>query len=53
VTAYKSGRSFAELSGDRHRVSANASETEPAKIMRVFVVDKKETELAIYLGTEI
>jgi hypothetical protein len=27
VTAYKAGQSFSELPGDRHGVSANASET--------------------------
>src|SRR6201986_715878 len=32
VTTYTAGQSFSELPGDRHRVSANASETKPAKI---------------------
>ena len=30
VTVYKAGESFSELSGDRHGVSANASEKKPA-----------------------
>jgi quercetin dioxygenase-like cupin family protein len=47
VTTYKAGQSFSELPGDRHRVSANASETEPAKLLAVFVVDTNETELTI------
>ena len=45
VTTYKAGQSFSELPGDRHVVSANASETEPAKLLAVFVVDTNETEL--------
>jgi quercetin dioxygenase-like cupin family protein len=50
VTVYKAGQSFSELPGDRHAVSANASETEPAKLLAVFVVDTNETELTIPLG---
>src|SRR5262249_34952935 len=38
VTTYKAGESFSELPGDRHAVSANASDTEPAKLLAVFVV---------------
>ena len=50
VTTYKTGQSFSELPGDRHRVSANASETKPAKLLAVFVVDTSETELTIPFG---
>ena len=50
VTTYTAGQSFSELPGDRHAVSANASETEPAKLLAVFVVDTNETELTIPLG---
>jgi len=50
VTIYKVGQSFSELPGDRHAVSANGSETEPAKLLAVFVVDTNETELTIPLG---
>jgi hypothetical protein len=32
---------------DRHAVSANASETKPAKLLAVFVVDTNETGLTI------
>jgi quercetin dioxygenase-like cupin family protein len=49
VTTYEAGQSFSELPGDRHGVSANASETEPAKLLAVFVVDTNETELTIPL----
>jgi quercetin dioxygenase-like cupin family protein len=45
VTTYKVGQSFSELPGDRHGISANASDTEPAKLLAVFVVDTNETEL--------
>ena len=38
------------LPGDRHGVSANASETKPAKLLAVFVVDTNETELTIPFG---
>ena len=47
VTTYEAGQSFSELPGDRHAVSANASEMKPAKLLAVFVVDTNETELTI------
>ena len=50
VTTYEAGQSFSELPGDRHGVSANASETKPAKLLAVFVVDTNETELTIPFG---
>ena len=50
VAVYKAGQSFSEMPGDRHSVSANASETEPAKLLAVFVVDTNETELTTPLG---
>jgi quercetin dioxygenase-like cupin family protein len=43
VRIYKDGQSFSELPRDRHGVSANASETQPAKLLAVFVVDTNET----------
>ena len=45
VTTYSAGEAFAELPGDRHGVSENASRTEPARLLAVFVVDTDETEL--------
>jgi quercetin dioxygenase-like cupin family protein len=45
VKTYRAGESFSEMPGDKHNVSANASETEPAKLLAVFVVDTDETEL--------
>jgi quercetin dioxygenase-like cupin family protein len=50
VTIYTTGQSFPELPGDRHEVSANASDTLPAKLLAVFVVDTNETELTIPFG---
>jgi quercetin dioxygenase-like cupin family protein len=50
VTTYTAGQSFSELPGDIHRVSANASETAPAKLLAVFVVDTNEAELTTPLG---
>jgi quercetin dioxygenase-like cupin family protein len=45
VRTYRAGESFSELPGDRHAVSANASKTEPAKLLAVFVVDSNDKEL--------
>ena len=50
MTVYKAGESFSEMPGDRHAVSANASETEPARLLAVFVVDSGETVLTIPFG---
>ncbi len=50
VTTYKAGQSFSELPGDRHSVSANASETQLAKLLAVFVVDTNEMELTTPIG---
>jgi quercetin dioxygenase-like cupin family protein len=50
VTIYEAGQSFSEMPGDRHGVSANASETNPAKLLAVFVVDTNETELTTPFG---
>ena len=45
VRIYKAGENLTELPGDHHGVSANASETEPAKLLAVFVLNSDETEL--------
>lgn len=50
VTVYKAGQNFSELPGDRHGVSANASEKKPAKLLAVFVVDTNEKELTTPFG---
>jgi quercetin dioxygenase-like cupin family protein len=45
VKIYRAGESFSENPGDRHGVSENASSTEPARLLAVFVVDTGETTL--------
>src|SRR5438045_9622113 len=52
VTTYRAGQSFSELPGDRHSVSANASETWPAQLLAVFVVatSTKRTALTVPFG---
>ena len=45
VVTYRTGESFSEMPGDRHSVSENASQTAPAKLLAVFVVDTDEKEL--------
>ncbi|CCV15498.1 cupin domain-containing protein [Mesorhizobium sp. STM 4661] len=47
-TTYRAGDNWSEYPGDRHSVSANASTTEPARLLAVFVVDTDETELTIF-----
>jgi quercetin dioxygenase-like cupin family protein len=47
VVTYRAGESFSEMPGDRHSVSENASKTEPAKLLAVFVVDSDEKELTM------
>ena len=48
VVVYRAGESWSEFPGDRHAVSENASATEPARLLAVFVLDSGETELATY-----
>ncbi|MGX9119054.1 cupin domain-containing protein [Mesorhizobium sp. BHbsci] len=50
VTTYRAGESFSEFPGDRHGVSENASATEPARLLAVFVLDTDETELTTPSG---
>jgi len=45
VVTYRTGPNFPEMPGDRHSVDENASSTEPAKLLAVFVVDTDEKEL--------
>ena len=47
VRIYHAGENWTELPGDHHRVSANASTTQPAKILAVFVVDDADSALTI------
>lgn len=45
IKTYRAGENFSEYPGDRHGVSENASKTQPASLLAVFVVDSTETEL--------
>jgi quercetin dioxygenase-like cupin family protein len=45
VTTYRAGESWSERPGDRHLVSANASDTEAARLLAVFVLDTSEQQL--------
>jgi quercetin dioxygenase-like cupin family protein len=42
---FRAGESFYETPGSLHAVSRNASTTEPAKLLAVFVVDSDDKEL--------
>jgi quercetin dioxygenase-like cupin family protein len=44
---YRAGESFYEAPGSRHPVSRNASNTSPARLLAVFVVDTDHKELTI------
>ncbi len=48
VVTYRAGENFSEFPGDHHGVSENASKTERARLLAVFVVDTDETNLTIY-----
>lgn len=47
-TIYRAGDSWSEFPGDHHGVSANASTTEPARLLAVFVVDTNDTNLTTF-----
>jgi quercetin dioxygenase-like cupin family protein len=42
---YQVGESFYEVPGSHHRISENASDSDPASLLAVFVVDSKDTAL--------
>ncbi|RXT42976.1 hypothetical protein B5V03_23795 [Bradyrhizobium betae] len=44
---YHAGEGFYETPGAHHRISENASDTEPASLLAVFVVDSKDGALTI------
>jgi len=45
---YNAGESFFEAPGAHHLVSRNASQTEPAKLLAVFVVNTKDKALTTF-----
>ena len=48
VKTYRAGESFSEFPGDHHTFEENASKTERARMLAVFVVDTDETELTTF-----
>ena len=44
---YKVGETWTEKPGDHHKVSANASSTNPARLLAIFVVDTNETSIVL------
>jgi quercetin dioxygenase-like cupin family protein len=47
VRIYRAGESWSERPGARHKVSENASATEPAQLLAVFVVDTADRNLTV------
>jgi quercetin dioxygenase-like cupin family protein len=44
---YQPGETWFEIPGAYHRVSANASDTEPARLLAVLIVDEADEQLVI------
>ena len=44
---YQVGEGFYEMPGSHHRISENASDSNPASLLAVFVVDSKDKPLTI------
>jgi quercetin dioxygenase-like cupin family protein len=44
---YQTGESWTEKPGDHHQVSKNASATEPARLLAIFVVDTSDRQIVI------
>ncbi|KFC74021.1 hypothetical protein FG93_01319 [Bosea sp. LC85] len=42
---YRAGETWFEVPGAHHKISANASKTEPARLLAVFIVDSTEEVL--------
>ena len=47
VRVYRAGESWFESPGAHHRVSANASDTAPARLLAVFIVDVGDDPLTV------
>ena len=48
VKTYQAGESFSEFPGDHHTFEENASKTERARMLAVFVVDTSDTALTTF-----
>ena len=44
---YQAGESWTEVPGDHHKISANASSTESARLLAIFVVDTADKDIVI------
>ena len=44
---YRVGEGFYEMAGSHHRISENASDSNPASLLAVFIVDSKDKPLTI------
>lgn len=44
---YRTGEGFHEVPGSHHRVSENASDSEPASLLAVFVLDTEDRHLTV------
>lgn len=44
---FRAGEYWTESPGDKHGISANASKTEPAKLLAIFVVDDNDGPLTV------
>jgi quercetin dioxygenase-like cupin family protein len=47
IRVYRTGETWFESPGSYHRVSANASDTEPARLLAVLIVDAVDEQLVI------
>jgi quercetin dioxygenase-like cupin family protein len=47
VRVYRAGETWFENPGSHHRVSANASNTEPARLLAIYIVDVADEQLVI------
>jgi quercetin dioxygenase-like cupin family protein len=50
VKIYHTGESWTEQPGAHHTISENASDTEPASLLAIFVVDTADTALTTFDG---
>ncbi len=48
VQEFKAGESWTENPGAHHVISENASDTEPAKLLAIFIADTKEKNLVVF-----
>jgi len=52
IRIYQQGESFYEAPGSHHRVSENVSDTMPARLLAVFIVDSRDGPLTVPEDTQ-